>query len=66
MIHLLLLGAVSHAILVWGTHFTVTLLHVAGPDRREQSWRLALLNLGVLGVLSGVLSAHWWLTLLPR
>ncbi len=62
MIHLLLLGAVTHAILVWSTHFTETLLHVAGPSRRQQSWRLAVLNLGVAAVVAGVLSATWPVT----
>jgi nitrite reductase (NO-forming) len=62
MIHLLLLGAVTHAILVWSTHFTETLLHVAGPSRREQSARLATLNLGVLAVVVGVLSSTWPVT----
>ena len=64
MIHLLLLGAVTHAVLVWSTHFTETLLHIAGPSRRRQSVRLALLNLGVLGVISGVLSSRWPVTVL--
>ena len=64
MIHLLLLGAVTHAILVWSTHFTETLLHTVGPSRRQQSVRLALLNLGVLAVICGVLESRWPVTLL--
>ena len=64
MIHLLLLGAVTHAILVWSTHFTETLLHVGGPSRRRQSVRLAVLNAGVLAVLCGVLASHWPVTAL--
>ena len=64
MIHLLLLGAVTHAILVWSTHFTETLLHVVGPSRRQQSARLATLNLGVLAVVAGVLSSTWPVTAL--
>ncbi len=64
MIHLLLLGAVSHAILVWSRYFADALLHT-GPrpgDRREQSWRLLLLNGGVIAVVAGVLSDAWPVT----
>jgi len=64
MIHLLLLGAVTHAILVWSKHFADALLHT-GPrpgDRGLQSVRLLLLNGGVLGVVCGVLSDLWPLT----
>ena len=64
MIHLLLLGAVTHAILVWSTHFTETLLHVVGPSRRQQSVRLATLNLGVCAVVGGVLASRWPVTVL--
>lgn len=61
MVHLLLLGAVSHSILVWSRHFTEALLHAPprDSDRRDQSIRLALLNLGVVAVLVGV-PAMWW------
>lgn len=65
MIHLLLLGAVTHSIVVWSNHFAETLLHApTGPDeRRRQSWRLTLLNTGVLLVVTGVPSGVWGLTL---
>lgn len=65
MIHLLLLGAVSHAILVWSRHFADALLHTAPPpgDRRVQSTRLVLLNAGVLLVVVGVLGNVWSLVL---
>jgi nitrite reductase (NO-forming) len=64
MIHLLLLGAVSHAILVWSRHFTDALLHSPSRpgDRREQSRRLAILNLGVVAVVVGVLGGIWMIT----
>ncbi|HJR51204.1 MAG TPA: hypothetical protein VJ794_08880, partial [Gemmatimonadales bacterium] len=54
MIHLLLLGAVSHAILVWSRHFADALLHTAprNGDRRVRSTRLLLLNAGAAGVVS--------------
>ncbi|WP_019873297.1 multicopper oxidase domain-containing protein [Sporichthya polymorpha] len=65
MIHLFLLGAVSHAILVWSRYFADALLHTgSGPaERREQSARLLLLNSGAATVVSGILTGRWVLTL---
>lgn len=65
LIHLLLLGAVTHSIVVWSNHFAETLLHApTGPgERRRQSWRLVLLNGGALLVVVGVPSQVWGLTL---
>lgn len=64
MIHLLLLGAVTHSILVWSKHFADALLHTAAnqTERRTQSQRLLLLNGGVLFVVAGVLAGLWPLT----
>ncbi len=64
MIHLLLLGAATHAILVWSRHFADALLHTAPrpDDRRVQSRRLLLLNLGVLAVVVGVPTETWPVT----
>ena len=56
MVHLVLLGAITHSIMVWSTHFTQTLLKV-GPrvdGRRWQSVRLWLLFSGTVAVLVGV------------
>ena len=64
MIHLLMLGAVSHAILVWSRYFTDALLHTADDDRRGQNRRLLLLDGGVVVVVTGVLSGVWPVTLL--
>jgi len=65
MIHLLLLGAVSHAILVWSQFFSFALLHSSPTvaDRRRQSWRLILANGGTVLVIGGVLSRTWPVTL---
>ena len=54
MIHLLVLGAAGHAILVWSRYFADTLIRLPPTPRREQSKRLALFNLGVLVVIVGV------------
>ena len=52
LIHLLLLGAVTNAILVWSAHFAAAILRSpAGARRRGEAARLVLLNLGVLAVL---------------
>jgi nitrite reductase (NO-forming) len=61
LIHLLLLGAVTHAILVWSRFFADALLHTRPRpgDRRVQSVRLLVLNAGVVVVLTGVVSDAW-------
>ena len=61
MIHLLVLGAAGHAILVWSRYFADTLLRLPATPRREQSQRLVLFNLGVLLVAIGVPGEWWWL-----
>ena len=65
MIHLLLLGAVTHSIVVWSNYFAETLLHAPTTpnERRNQSWRLIMLNGGVLLVVTGVPNQVWALTL---
>ncbi len=57
MLHLLLLGAVSHAIHVWSSYFTETLLHSAPSEQaaRNRIRRLGLHNLGALAVITGAL-----------
>ena len=59
MMHLLLLGAVTHSIMVWSRHFADTLLHVAPATTATRTRRLLLLNGGVLVVIAGVLLATW-------
>ncbi|MGW3658260.1 multicopper oxidase domain-containing protein [Streptomyces sp. NPDC005151] len=53
-IHLFLLGAATTAIVVWSEHFAVAMLHARLPDRRWSNARLAGVNTGVLGILTGV------------
>ncbi|MGZ4493805.1 MAG: multicopper oxidase domain-containing protein [Nocardioides sp.] len=61
MIHLLLLGAVTHSILVWSQHFADALLHtpLRPGDPRARSARLLVLNAGVVVVVAGVLADTW-------
>ena len=66
MLHLLFLGAISHAILVWSEHFALALLHARATeaDVRRQTVRLVLLNGGAALVVTGVLTAWWPVTVL--
>ena len=62
LIHLLLLGAVTNAILIWGSHFTAAILRTPGPaSRRGEAVRLMVLNAGVLTVLAGGSLGPAWL-----
>jgi uncharacterized membrane protein len=62
LIHLLLLGAASNALLIWGAHFTAAILRVpAAPGRAGEVARLATLNAGVLSVLAGGTLGPAWL-----
>lgn len=65
MVHLVLLGALTHSIMVWSTHFTQALLKTRPglDDRRTQSRRLWLLLVGTALTLVGVPTAVWPLTL---
>ena len=60
MVHLVLLGAITHAIMVWSTYFAQALLKTPPTldDRKVQANRLWLLLLGVLTVLVGVPTAQ--------
>ena len=52
-IHLLLLGAVTNAIMVWSAHFAAAVLRSPAPVRRRgEVIRLAVLNLGIIGVIN--------------
>ncbi|MCT7352018.1 multicopper oxidase domain-containing protein [Streptomyces sp. 15-116A] len=53
-VHLFLLGAATTAIVVWSEHFAVAMLHAKLPDRRWSNTRLAGVNLGAVGVLTGL------------
>lgn len=62
LIHLLLLGAATNAILVWSTHFAGAVLRAPVPAaRRGEAARLVLLNAGVIGVLVAGTTGPSWL-----
>ncbi|GAA3931244.1 multicopper oxidase domain-containing protein [Microbacterium soli] len=65
MLHLLLLGAVTHAILTWSQFFSFALLRSKSTDadRRTQTYRLILSNAGSAAVIAGVLSGIWPVTI---
>lgn len=65
LIHLLLLGAVTHAILVWSQYFSFALLRSRATvtERRNQNLRLVLANAGATLVLIGVPVRVWTITL---
>src|SRR5690625_925161 len=63
MVHLVALGGLTHAIMVWSVHFSNALLktkHI--EDRTEQNWRLSLLQVGMVAVFIGVPTTWWPLT----
>lgn len=63
MVHLLLLGGVTTAILIWSEHFAQTLLRTPNRDgRRGQTVRLAVHTLGAVTVVVGIVAAVWPLT----
>jgi len=58
LVHLLGLGALSNAILIWSWHFTAALVRLSDDVmRRGQVPRLVLFNAGAVVVMAGVVSA---------
>ncbi|WP_432559088.1 multicopper oxidase domain-containing protein [Granulicoccus sp. GXG6511] len=55
MVHLLLLGAVSNAIVVWSTYFADAVLRVPGGHAWRDRIVLGALNIGGIGVVAGLL-----------
>jgi nitrite reductase (NO-forming) len=60
MVHMLMLGGASTAILIWSAHFAETVRRrpLAG-GRRMQAWRLAAHTIGAVTVISGLLADRW-------
>ncbi len=61
MVHLVVLGALTHSIMVWSAHFTQALLKDRQSPRAAaaRTWRVAMLLVGTVLVLIGV-PARWW------
>lgn len=58
VVHVLLFGAVSNAILIWSRHFADALLRLPeGDRRRSEGTRLALFNVGVVLVVLGKMAS---------
>ena len=56
MVHLLMLGAVTNALIIWSWHFTVAVLRAPpARSRRGEALRLVAINVGALAVVAGVL-----------
>lgn len=58
MVHLLLLGAVSNAIVVWSSYFADAVLRGSADHARRDAAVIGLLNLGAIGVVAGLLTDH--------
>ncbi|HMR47977.1 MAG TPA: multicopper oxidase domain-containing protein [Arachnia sp.] len=65
MVHLVLLGALTHAVMVWSRHFSQALLKVRLDEaaERRHTLRLWLVSLGALLVFVGVPTTLWGVTL---
>ncbi len=64
-VHLLLLGALSNAILIWSNHFAAAVLRL--PDRRSgrpEAFRLGAFNLAAVLVVLGMALGSWWTVLI--
>ncbi|MFD6326844.1 multicopper oxidase domain-containing protein [Streptomyces sp. NPDC058442] len=60
LVHLLLLGAVSNAVVIWSGHFAASVLRLPEADRgAPAALRLAGLNAGAVAVITGLLTGHW-------
>ncbi|MGH6654972.1 MAG: multicopper oxidase domain-containing protein [Actinocrinis sp.] len=53
-LHLLVLGAATNAVFVWSRHFAQAFLHARLGSETPAHVRLALLNAGIVSVLTGV------------
>lgn len=64
-LHLVVLGALSHSILVWSEYFARTLLKIVESKRaaRMANVRIVLLFFGGLAVMIGYPTSQWWLAL---
>ncbi|WP_432135266.1 multicopper oxidase domain-containing protein [Streptomyces sp. bgisy154] len=60
LVHLLLLGAVTNAVVIWSGHFAASVLRLPEADRgTPAALRLACLNAGAVTVIGGMLVERW-------
>lgn len=65
MVHVMLLGAATNAIVIWSAHFSAALSRLPDkPDRRDEIIRLVLLNISVIVLLVAVVRGQWPVTLI--
>ncbi len=59
IVHIFTLGLITNSILVWGQHFTETLLHRRPPEsaRAVQVRRIMVLNAGIVVLVAGMIAA---------
>jgi hypothetical protein len=62
-VHLLLLGAITNGILIWSEHFVAALLWSRSQGRLRKLHIVVALNIGILGVLTGVGLNIGWLVI---
>lgn len=60
-VHLLLLGAVTNAIITWSDHFISALLWTRSQSHNRQMTVIVLLNISIVGVLVSVSTHMKWL-----
>ncbi|MFD8307133.1 hypothetical protein ACFV29_33055, partial [Streptomyces sp. NPDC059690] len=64
LVHVLLLGAVTNAIVIWSGHFAASVLRLPEADRgAPAARRLLCLNAGAVGVIGGMLFQRWYVVL---
>jgi nitrite reductase (NO-forming) len=64
LVHLLLLGAVSTAILIWSQHFADTLLRRKALGHRiSLGWRISAHTMGAIAVMTGIVTGWFPLVL---
>ncbi|WP_427164405.1 multicopper oxidase domain-containing protein [Streptomyces sp. C1-1] len=64
LVHVLLLGAVTNAIVIWSGHFAASVLRLPEANRgAPAALRLLCLNAGAVGVIGGMLFQRWYVVL---
>lgn len=61
-LHVLLLGAVTNAVVIWSEHFVTTWCRAPDPPERRVKVGLSVLNLSVVLVLVGVVADWHWVS----